>query len=121
MKVATVNVTSWPSTNDATAPITKTAAGAPNGNRRHQRSGASMITTSGTAIQSEIVGAAFSSRMTMTCRPASIMPTTTRSVNHSRLRNGQACSITFLTVLQCHDERSGRAGEIDLILEDEAK
>jgi hypothetical protein len=37
------------------------------------------------------------------------------------LKRYQARSITVLTVLQCLGARIGRAGEIDLILEDEAK
>ena len=67
--------------NDSIAPITKTAAGAPNGKRRHQKSGTIMTTSSGTLIQSEVVGAPSLFRRTINSTAASTMAAATSSTN----------------------------------------
>ena len=79
--VASVNVTRRPSTNDSVAPITKTAAGAPNGNRRHQKRGTIMTASSGTVIQSEVVGAPSLFRRTINSTAFSTMAAATSSAN----------------------------------------
>src|SRR5262245_55861165 len=107
--------------NEMTTAAMRTNAGAPNGWRRRNSSGRVMTRTPGIASTRGSCTPSALSRVARSSMIAPIEPATISASKTWLLRSRQYLSIMSRTVLQLSDEHIGRADEIDLILEDEAK
>src|SRR5262245_38415256 len=107
--------------NETTTAAMRTNAGAPNGWRRRNSSGRVMTRTPGIASTRGSCTPSALSRVARSSMIAPIEPATISASKTWLLRSRQYLSIMSRTVLQLSDEHIGRADEIDLILEDEAK